>query len=195
MARIHTIILSILFLLFSRGALADFPLPNKTAPFTEGGTYYPYEFEYLSNTGTYYVIYCPNSPPWWYGLALTYQSGYKIVPYPWGCQEYKYNGSAWVSTTDNYYYTYLYPWYCLGDIIRTNGDLYWNFSMPSTNLDPYYCNLGTLTPYGVVFAKNWDFESDCPIVETHLSFPLAGYTPYTVPISAVMDHLRTGRPL
>lgn len=173
-------------------AVTEFPVPNKTVPFTEDGIVYTYQVEYFSNTSTFYVIYCDTPYGVEYkGLARTYQSGDKIYPYRSGCKQYKHNGSSWVEAYDGYYFTYLDPSMCLEDVIRTNSDLYWNQNEYSRNFYGMYCGITTVVPEQKLLSANWNFTTNEPLIVTPISFPLIGYTPYTASVSSVMDHSGT----
>lgn len=182
-------------------ASAFHDIPHTVPWYDDGGTYLTFTdyFQFYDYQGKEWIIYCQNNNTGSFSatnnVVTGYTAPYYISFYNPDCGSYpqepmSYSGSYWARDTGM---RYLDHTQALTDTFRSTI----NLTVSSTFTPPPDASFyGGMTSYtqGVIYVPS---GTNIPLPETPLSFPLdkdcsgVPCTPYTAPVSSVMDHSMT----
>lgn len=184
--------------LVSRAEAITEMTPPYTLPHSAYGNTYDRYFTYYDAAGSIQYVYVKQGYNYHDFDVYYYWAGQTIVARNVGGATFSYNTLIVQCTNQN---TDCFEWSTYGSVmsipsscatppILSTFDLHWGDAAMSQYADPLYCGIGVLSANQQFVAAN--IVAVPP--ETPLEFPLfqsTGTTPWTAPISSVMDHSGT----
>ncbi|MFZ3031790.1 MAG: hypothetical protein WA082_02030 [Candidatus Moraniibacteriota bacterium] len=185
-----------LFGLVSQASAITEMTPPYAIPYTAHGNVYDRYFTYYDAPGSIQYVYVKQGYNYHNFDLYYYWAGQTIVVKNVGGATFGYNTLLVQCEANN---TNCFEWSTYGSVmgvpascatppIRSTFDLYWGNTAMPTGADPLFCSLGFLSANQKFVSANIVPAGPAP---SYLSFPLAGYTAYTAPVSSVMDHSMT----